>query len=230
MDIYIYVWVYIYGYIHIYPDTLSIHFKSICFTFFRKFSQRICRRSGIAPCSNTKPGRHLPPNHPLLIRVQEWVQLNVESGKYNGRLIANFDQVWSVCFNPARRTLQKKRVFFDQYAKNLSYRRVRHCIERCLGQSYTESMEESAMNATRLQGGEASHCPVDGWRVPRTLTTLSWSDGSLGRGYVSCSQTGITEQERRAANKEHGLKPVLCSENIPKSVRQGREFMQLECL
>ena len=38
----------------------------------RFHAKRICRKAGIVNQANTKPGRHLPPDHPQMIRVREW--------------------------------------------------------------------------------------------------------------------------------------------------------------
>eukprot|EP00435_Cladocopium_sp_Y103_P047719 s1634_g14.t1 len=128
--------------------------------------------------------------------------------RYNGQLVANFDQIWSLCYSPATRTLVQKPKAPDDLARKMSLRRVRHCIERVLGKEYTENMDDSREvvvpegQGGRIQGGTAAYSPVDGYRIPRTLTSLSWADGTLGRGYVCCRADCITEQQRSEANKD----------------------------
>ena len=176
----------------------------------RFHAKRICRKAGIVNQANTKPGRHLPPDHPQMIRVREWFQLQIVRGRYNGQLVANFDQVWSLCYSPSKQTLVQKPKASDDLARKISLRRVRHCIERVLGKEYTENMDDSTVavpegNTAKIQGGVASYSPVDGYRIPRTLTSLSWADGTLGRGYVCCRSDCITEQQRAEANKDYIL-------------------------
>lgn len=151
-----------------------------------------------------------PPDHPQMIRVREWFQLQIVRGRYNGQLVANFDQIWSLCYSPSKQTLVQKPKASDDLARKISLRRVRHCIERVLGKEYTENMDDSTVavpegNTAKIQGGVASYSPVDGYRIPRTLTSLSWADGTLGRGYVCCRSDCITEQQRAEANKDYIL-------------------------
>ena len=53
-----------------------------------------------------------------------------------------------------------------------------------------------------IQGGPAGSAPVSNWRVPRTLATTSWIDGHISRGYVTVKSGTISEQDRRALNKD----------------------------
>lgn len=50
--------------------------------------------------------------------------------------------------------------------------------------------------------GPAGSAPVSNWRVPRTLATTSWIDGHISRGYVTVKSGTISEQDRRALNKD----------------------------
>lgn len=156
--------------------------------------------------ANNKPGRHLPPGHPQLDRVHQWVQFRIHTGHYHCQMVGNFDQVWSLVFRPSQRTLQKQSVS-ETKLETISIRRIRHVVERCLNIPYSEAMGQCDQDdrqppTVHVQGGAVGHSPVDGYRVPRTLTTLSWADGSLGRAFVSCRSDSLTERQRLQANKE----------------------------
>ena len=95
----------------------------------------------------------------------------------------------------------------DELSKRISLRRIRHCVERVLGKEPTENLDGrgeviAKVHPPRLQGGTVAQCPVEQYRVPRTLTSLSWADGSLGRGFVSCRKDSLTEGQRKQANEE----------------------------
>ncbi len=152
-----------------------------------------------------KPGKHLPWGHPLMERLRNFVQLQVAQKRIHPLLLGNFDQVWSLCFRPAARTLQPKG-HVDDIARNISLRHIRHCIERCMGVKYTETFENDPTMAPQIKGGFAAHTPVDGYRLPRTLTTLCWANGDLGRGFISCRGDTLTEKQRAEANKAGRLR------------------------
>lgn len=86
-------------------------------------------------------------------------------------------------------------------------RRTRHCIERFLGRPLTEAMDPSnfepiAVGQAHVQGGKAGSIPVESFRQPHTLTTLSWSTGELGRGFVTCKDEFLSEKQREELNKD----------------------------
>ncbi|CAK9049402.1 Malate dehydrogenase 2 [Durusdinium trenchii] len=177
----------------------------------KKHAERICRKSGFLNRANPKPGKHLSPNHPQLLRVIDWVQMMIHQKKYHFQLIGNFDQIWSMCFLPAKQTLQMSLREPDELSKRISLRRIRHCVERVLGKEPTENLDGrgeviAKVHPPRLQGGTVAQCPVEQYRVPRTLTSLSWADGSLGRGFVSCRKDSLTEGQRKQANEEGELR------------------------
>ena len=172
----------------------------------RFHAHRICRKAGLVNRSNSKPGRHLPPGHPQLQRVQEWVKVQLHRGHYDGRLLGNFDQIWSLNFSPARKTLQRADAPPDDLSRQMSLRRIRHCVERVLSQPFTEGMGDTEsvveVHKPKLTGGQVAHCPAEGYRIPRTLTSLSWADGTLGRGFITCRRDTLSERQREEANEE----------------------------
>ena len=127
--------------------------------------------------------------------------------------------MWSLLYRPASSSLTK-RDKVDPIAKQTSLRRIRHLVERNLGLAITEPMEKdpSEIHSVRVAGGPTASCPVEGWRTPRTLTTLSWCDGTLSRGFVTCREDSITEDQRHQANKAqvfllcyHLLSVLICA-------------------
>lgn len=166
-------------------------------------------------CQNNKPGKHLPFSHPSLVKVREWLKLEVGSGRAHARLLGNFDQVWSVTFQPNRRTLQSqhRRLTLasggmDPCARSMHQRRLRRFIERSMGLNLTEQFgengesDEGPIGFAQISGGFAGHTPVDGWRVPHTLTTFSWSDGTLSRGFITCCSDYMGESQRQQLNQD----------------------------
>lgn len=171
----------------------------------RKFAQRLCSRAGIGPVANPKPGKHLSADHPSLQHVYNWVRYQTQAGTYHERLVGNFDQVWAVLFRPGQSTLQRKNAEVEELSRSLAWRKIRHVIERCLDKPFTEELPGQTAHKdafhTDVTGGRAACTVVEGWRIPRTLCTLSWTDGSLGRGFVTCRDDTITEAQRATMNQ-----------------------------
>jgi hypothetical protein len=159
----------------------------------RKRAQRLCTAFGIKMRSNEKPGLHLPFENPQLERVRMFVQSAAAKRKCHERLILNFDQVWSTLFRPQKACLQKaaslRNIQSDPLARSLYMRQIRHNLERALDLPLTETDPKAGTfrhepSQPMLTGMHAASCTVDGWRNPRTLTTLSfimtasWAGGS----------------------------------------------------
>ena len=62
-----------------------------------------------------------------------------------------------------------------------------------------------------VSGGAAATAPVDQWREPRTITSLSFIDGWVGRGYITMKVGTITEEVRQNLNES--LSKYLFIEN-----------------
>lgn len=139
-----------------------------------------------------------------MVKVRAWVQSQIKAGRYHGQLVANFDQVWSVLYRPKKRNLQQ-RSHIDEHARSMTMRKIRHCVERILDVPYTEMLDPSEkvnqVHSSSIQGGEAATAAVDMWRVPRTVTTISWADGSLSRPFITCRSDYLTESQRQQANQ-----------------------------
>ena len=162
--------------------------------------------------ANTKPGKHLDFNHPAMKRVRDYVAMEISSDKIHEKLCANFDQVWCMNFRPRARSLQQKPSEYDPLSKLPSKKKLRQKFERILESTVADMPvgEQEAMVATpRLTGGAAANVPVEGYRKPHTLTTLSWCDGSVSRGFVTVNEDDLSESQRAAINEDWELAAVF---------------------
>ena len=86
-------------------------------------------------------------------------------------------------------------------------RKIRHNLERTLGLPFTEEDPQAKsgkeLAEPAVQGMEVASAMVDAWRSPRTLTTLSFIDGKVGRGYVTFRQGGISAATRELVNQKY---------------------------
>ena len=166
--------------------------------------------TGIVCRQNTKPGKHLDFLHPSMVQVREWIQEQVSSKRVEGLLVANFDQVWCLQFRPRRANLQattKTLEVQDKVATKPALKKIRHILERCLCKPFSDCFDEPEPKDREpvLTGGAASNVPIENWRIPHTLTTLSWANGDLGRGYVTYRESNLLgEKERNRLNQDIG--------------------------
>ena len=178
---------------------------------FRRRAQRLCNAFGIRSRSNEKPGAHLPYTDPQLERIRAYVKLSASQKKVHERLICNFDQVWCTLFRPQKKCLQKSQTLkglrTDPLARSMYSRKIRHNLERTLGLPLTEEDPKRTsckeLSDPVVQGMEVASAMVDAWRSPRTLTTLSFVDGHVGRGYVTFRQGGISAATRELVNQKY---------------------------
>ena len=136
----------------------------------------------------SKQSKHLDYDHPMVANVRAFVTLCVEQHRIDGRLVANFDQVWTMQYEGARRVLYKhesKRCSFFEKNNTPSVTKALNSIRKALSLEYdTGSTKEDVCQPVRLNAAGNLN-PVDYARVPRTTTTLSWADGDLGRAFVT---------------------------------------------
>ena len=143
-------------------------------------------------------------SHPAVCNVKEWVAFQIAKGRYNPRMVGNFDQVWCLNYRPKKSILSKFEVR-DELSRQPANRKLRHLMERALQRPFTETLEQKSHaeeRLTRLQGGSASHTPPDLFRVPHTLTTLSWRDGCVGRGFITIRDDAMSNKCREQLNQE----------------------------
>lgn len=173
----------------------------------RKQVERLCKKCCIGLTSNLKPGKHLAYGHPSNERIRQWVAFQVETGNVHSSLICNFDQVWSMNWRPRKRVLQKKNDdgVNDPISKNLSLRKIRHAFERFMGGGLTEAMLPADVHevaAAEVSGKMAANIPIESFRLPHTLTTLSWSTGHVGRGFITVRSDHLSEAVRAELNQD----------------------------
>ncbi|CAK9031803.1 Malate dehydrogenase 2 [Durusdinium trenchii] len=175
-----------------------------------KKAERLANMFGVRPKKNEKPGAHLPFTHNALEAVRTYVNVTCKGKGVHPRLIANFDQVWCTLHRPAKSVRQKdptwRGLTKDPMARSLQMRRVRHHLENALNLRFTEpnpdckdAHQRSSM--PEVSGGATATAPVDAWRTPRTLTTLSFIDGYVARGYITVKAGGISEANRELLNQ-----------------------------
>lgn len=96
----------------------------------------------------------------------------------------------------------------DPLAKSLYMRQIRHNLERTMDLPLSESDPKAGnrvheMKEPLVQGGPASSSFVEGWRSPRTITTLSFVDGTMGRAYLTFREGGISNAVRDQVNRKY---------------------------
>lgn len=179
----------------------------------RKRARRLCNTFGITSRANPKPGSHLPFDHPSLERVRLYVTQEASKRGIHERLIGNFDQVWCTDYRPSPKVLGKpatwRNIQKDPLARSKYLRTVRHNIERSLDMTLTEpdpgaKKVKDGPSMPVVTGGPASWATVEAWRSPRTLTTLSFVDGWVGRAFITFRQGDISDASRDKLNQELG--------------------------
>ena len=176
----------------------------------RRRARRLCNTFGIRPRMNEKPGAHREFSDPQLENIRAYIRAKVATKGVHPRLVANFDQVWSLQFRPARTCLQRstncKGLKEDPLMKSKFLRQVRHNVERALDLDLTEPnpahQKKENQHIPQIQGQAASTSMVQNWRQPRTLTTLSFVDGHVARGYVTFKEGTISRANIDAMNQE----------------------------
>jgi hypothetical protein len=68
-----------------------------------KAAERFAQKWGFYDYKQEKPSKHIPYEHPALEAIRNHVSALVDSGQIHPRLIGNWDQVWTVLFEPRRR-------------------------------------------------------------------------------------------------------------------------------
>lgn len=163
--------------------------------------------------SNEKPGAHLQFGGPQLQRVRTFIQAAAQKHNIHPRLIGNFDQIWCTVFRPEKKCLQKqgslRNIPRDPLSQSLYMRQIRHNLERALDLPLSEmdpkgSHKQDSRKEPQVQGMLQASSTVDGWRNPRTLTSLSFIDGAMGRGYLTFREGGISHATRSELNNKYG--------------------------
>lgn len=161
--------------------------------------------------SNEKPGQHLPYDDERLQALRTHIKQLVASKEVHPRLIMNFDQVWSLRFRPKSRCLQKDSslsgVAKDELSRSFYLRKVRHNLQLSLDLPLSEpnpaeKQPKFHVSAPTVTGGKAATATVQDWRVPRTVTTLSYVDGAVGRSFITLKDGTMSEDSRKTLSQE----------------------------
>lgn len=114
----------------------------------------------------------------------------VATEQIHEKLIAHFDQVWTVHFEPSKRCLYKDQDKQGQLApentRKPSKQRMLDAIRKSLNMPLADQDDavEPGPKKAKLCA-QSTLVPVDYQRVARTTTTLSWSTGDMGRAYIT---------------------------------------------
>lgn len=177
----------------------------------RKQAHRICNMYGLRLKSIEKPGAHLAYDSPALEAVRSQIRALIESKHVHPQLVMNFDQVWSLRFRPRKKSYMKDSkmagVQKDPLTRSMYMRKIRHSLQQCLDLPFSEPNPREpprilAPKPPTVLGGKAACGMIDEWRVPRTVTTLSFADGYCGRLHVTLREGSLPEEKRNALNEE----------------------------
>lgn len=170
---------------------------------------RLCAKLGLKGARISKQSRHVPYSHPSMQEIREWISMATSSQKVDARLMCHFDQVWSVHFEPARRVLWKSaeagNEMVDPNHKKPSQKAMLEKIREALSNSVKDTTVEKKKNYEVKQaalGPQSTLVPVDNSRIAKTVTTLSWADGSMGRAYVTAPSTTISDSVAEEMNQQ----------------------------
>ena len=141
------------------------------------------------------PARHLDAEHPQVLAVKAFVARCSETHGVNKRLIANFDQVWTVNYKHSSKVLHKPTEHAGVHKSDHkpSMQKMMSSIRQAL---MIEPVADPGHGAEStgyqpepvILDAQANVSPIEGWRYPRTTTTLSWSDGELGASWITVKE------------------------------------------
>ena len=115
--------------------------------------------------------RHLPYNHPHLAKMRYYVDGVTKSKEVSERLVANFDQVWTVLLEPQPKIISKRTERTGQMADPLRHSKVKRSLRRQMqekcGLPLTDPPSEQHLECTELSSlnATAKLTPVDNWRT-----------------------------------------------------------------
>eukprot|EP00435_Cladocopium_sp_Y103_P006935 s13_g2.t1 len=160
----------------------------------RKASARICARLGLKASCVSKQTRHLTYDHPSMCAVRNYIAMLINKEQIEPRLMCYFDQVWTTHFEAAKRVLFKPReqagVLNDiklKPTKEQMIRSIRQALEISVEPDHEKKKGPKAPTLT----AQSTLVPVEYQRNSRTTTTLSFADGTLGRAYITATQTVV---------------------------------------
>ena len=156
----------------------------------RQAAVKLAKKLGLKTTTVTKQSKHLSYSHPSMEAVRRFVDKVTSTNYVDARLVGNFDQVWSVHYEPPRKVWHKSEDAFGQVNQKNPKRSLKKIIENLeiyMGVSSESSSEKNEVCQPVQLNAAGSMNPVDYARNARTVTTLSWRDGDLGRAWVTIS-------------------------------------------
>ena len=125
--------------------------------------------------------------------VRRFVDKVTSTNVVDARLVANFDQVWSVRYEPPKRVYHKDQDDFGKLTTpcpKRSFQKIIDGLENYMGvpdgcRQFPKPQKKVCQQVSLNAAGNMN--PVDYARNARTCTTLSWRDGDLGRAWITIS-------------------------------------------
>lgn len=140
--------------------------------------------------------------------VRDHVNAAVETGRVHPRLIGNFDQVWTM-----RQTPEKTQVFKDSSKGGQSDEPVEPHTLHQLKAREALLLHLGKPEMTKLCLMHPVSAPPDlkgqvqvvmNNRSPRTVTTWSWRDGTMGLTYITFAEGDVSVAEMEELNEFFG--------------------------
>lgn len=167
---------------------------------------RLCNRVGLKSHTNAAPGKHLDYDHPQVTAVRTFVEQCGESHNICKRLICNFDQVWTSLYQHSKRVLHKpiEQQGQEQSQQPRSMQKLLQSIRQALQlENVDDAGEDSGYQVKPVVLiAQADVSPIDGWRFPRTTTTLSWADGELSAAWITIKDGTAPDHVVKKLNDE----------------------------
>ena len=175
----------------------------------RTQTHRLFNRVGLKNHANGAPGRHLDYHHPQVASVRTFVEKCQETHNVCKLLVCNFDQVWTTQYNHSKRVWHKP---FEKEGEHPnqhkpSVQKMIRSIRQALELEPPDQEEPGYTVQSVVLNAQANITPIEGWRFPRTTTTLSWADGELGSSWVTIRDGTAPEELVQQLNEE--LKGIL---------------------
>jgi hypothetical protein len=159
----------------------------------QKIASKCCQKVGVYKHCVNKQSKHLETDHPAMEEVRAYVRYCVRFKGVHERLIANFDQVWCLQYEPPRAVLG----ISDRRPRNANNTNDKEMVS--IRQALSLSGESEPPSSRQKREPAEAPClnpqgkvqPVEYGRLARTTTTLSWSDGTMGRAFVTAAAGSV---------------------------------------
>ena len=136
--------------------------------------------------------------------VRAFVSNCVNTHGVHHRLICNYDQVWTVTFRHSNRVRYKvaEKEGTRPSAVKPSVQNMLTSIRQALNLEPADQSEDAYSVRNPQLDAQANVSPMEGWRQPRTTTTLSWNDGELGAAWVTVKDGAAPAEVIKRLNEE----------------------------